>query len=459
MPALPNISELREFLVSGDLATEDIADRVLSSQAEYREHNAFVACSDMSDFHEQLVNSSIIGGPLSGVPYSVKDNILTKRFATTIGTDFLSTFNPNVDAVIVERLDKAGACLFGKNNMPEFCQSMTSDNPNYGTTRNPVNSDWITGGSSSGSAVAVGVGTVSFSIGTDTGGSVRIPAALCGCVGFRPSTGRYATEGIVPVSPTFDSPGIIATRVEEIGIVDCVLSMTPIKNDVDPDLSNLRIGLPHDYFFENLDPHVASSMSMALDLIGNAGVTFLHEPIADLPDLNSQVGFPIAFYEMLRETAVFLARHDGPSDIRNMIEGVRGAVERAALRMQFEEMAIPYEIYRDALAIKLPCCIQLVNSYFDRYNLDALIVPTTPIAAVDRNRKGEIGEIELNGIQVPAFQTYVRNVEPFSNYGGPCITLPIHSDGVRPVGLEIVGRGGADRKILRLAQKIETLFA
>ena len=161
--------------------------------------------------------------PLFGLPFSCKDNINARGFATTAGTPGLADFLPEKDAPVVARLIEQGAVLCGKNNMHELSFGVTSCNGTWGTVGNPVHPGHLAGGSSGGCAAAVAAGASAFAVGTDTGGSVRIPASLCGLAGFRPTTGRYSSVGIVPVSHTRDTPGFIAPGVSDIVLLDAAL--------------------------------------------------------------------------------------------------------------------------------------------------------------------------------------------------------------------------------------------
>src|SRR5215475_10022654 len=158
-------------------------------------------------------------GPLHGIPISLKDNIYTKDIRTTAGSKILKDFVPRCDAVLVSQLKEAGAVILGKTNLHEFAYGVTTNNPHFGPTRNPWDTSRIPGGSSGGAAAAVSTGLCAAAIGTDTGGSVRIPASLCGIVGFKPSLHRVSVEGIVPLSLTLDCAGPLARSVEDAALV------------------------------------------------------------------------------------------------------------------------------------------------------------------------------------------------------------------------------------------------
>ena len=433
---------------------ESIADRTECA----RSLNAFTSRLTGDEIVKALVETAATG-PLAGVPFSVKDNILTEDFPTSIGTDLLCNFNPGRDAQLVADLRALGGVLIGKNNLPELCQSMTSNNPTFGPVRNPVNQDWIAGGSSGGCAAAVAGGLVSFALASDTGGSARIPAALCGCVGFRPTIGRYSTDGFVPVSPTFDTPGLIAMHSAEVLWLDQLLTHSAESTSEQcPSLSQVRIGVPRTYFFENLTPVVSKQVNTALEILRASRVTLVEADLDGIGELNAQVGFPIAFYEMLRETAIFLARERTGISLEQLLDGVKGAVERQALSAQLIEHAIDRRTYLEALTLHLPAYVAKIDEYIAAHGLDAIAVPTTALPAVAHRPRDRDGELTHNGKSHSTFLSYIRNTEPFSNYGGPCITIPVGRRGDCPVGLELVGRRENDAALLALAASVENVL-
>jgi mandelamide amidase len=211
-------------------------------------------------------------GVLHGVPFVAKDNIDTVDLPTTGCTPALRGNRPPRNAPVLQRLLDAGAVLFGKANMHELAFGITNNHGAFGAARNPYNPECIPGGSSGGSAAAVAAGIAPFALGSDTGGSVRIPAALCGIAGLRPTLGRYPQEGIVPISPTRDTAGPLARTVEDLALVDGVISgdasaLQPVK------LADLRIGVPRDDFNDNNYPAVATPREGFGWALSSAGVT------------------------------------------------------------------------------------------------------------------------------------------------------------------------------------------
>ena len=442
-------------LSSGHLNHAQYLQQTLDSIARHSSLNAFIAAHTRV---EQLAINSLTG-PLAGTAFSAKDNILSEAFATTAGSPLLAEFKPGRNAAIIDRLQDAGAILVGKNSLPEFCQSMSCNNASFGQVDNPAKPGHIPGGSSGGSAAAVAAGLVDFSIASDTGGSVRVPAALCGCVGFRPSIGRYSTDGFIPVSPMFDTPGILARAVDDIVMLDEVLAGAQQESPGEHSAGRLRIGVPRAHFYDDLHPEIAVAMEKTLGQLRSAGMILVEADVEGIAELNSQVGFPIAFYDMLREIAVFTAREGFDLSIHALEQGIVGAAERQAIQAQLREAAIPHSRYVTAIRDHLPQYIARLDRYFAEHSIDLLVVPTVPLPAVPARPLGEDLFVQHNGRQELMFTAYIRNTEPLSNYGGPCLTVPVATtaDG-RPIGMELAGRRHADRRLLITANQLQTLL-
>src|SRR5262249_40898951 len=202
-------------------------------------------------------------GPLHGIPISLKDNIHTAGIRTTAGSKFLKEFVPVRDAHIVAKLKEAGAILLGKTNLHEFAYGVTTNNPHYGAVRNPSDTSRIPGGSSGGAAAAVAAGLCVAAVGTDTGGSIRIPASLCGIVGFKPSRGRVSVEGTVPLSPTLDCVGPLARSAEDAAIVLDSISERPRKESPRTK-KKFTLGIPKEFFFDVLSSEVQACFESTL---------------------------------------------------------------------------------------------------------------------------------------------------------------------------------------------------
>ena len=213
------------------------------------------------------------GRPLNGIPIVVKDNINTIDFPTTGGTLALDGRFPKKNASIIDQIVNAGGVIVGKTNMHELSLGVTSNNTSYGAVLNPLDYSRMAGGSSGGSAAAVSSGVVPLGLGTDTGGSVRIPASFCGICGFRPTTGRYPSDGLINLSYTNDTVGLMSNNIAGILLLDTVITNNFTMQDID--LKDMRFGIPRNYFYDDLEPEVENIINKSLEYIKRIGSTIV----------------------------------------------------------------------------------------------------------------------------------------------------------------------------------------
>jgi len=389
---------------------------------------------------------------LRGVVIAVKDNVHVAQMPNAVGTYALRDFIPDKSASVVERLEAAGAVVIGKAGMHELAYGVTSNNLEFGAVRNHVDPSKIPGGSSGGSASAVGAGLVGAAIGTDTGASVRLPAALSGIVGFRPSVGRYASDGVALISPTRDTIGFLAQSVEDILLLDSVA--TGQGNETPGfDLSKLRLGVPLNPFYENLDPDVAKQAKLYLQALEGLGVELVYADLSELVDLNAKVGFPVVLYETSQVLPEYLNKEKTGVTIETLVEGVKSPDVKKVMEAVFGG-AITLDDYLMAVNEFRPALIEVYNSYFKEHSLDAIIFPTSPITA--RNIDGILDGVTVNGELKDTFATYIQNTDAGSNAGLPGISIPISpSDEGLPIGMELDALTGQDDKLLSIALALE----
>jgi mandelamide amidase len=387
--------------------------------------------------------------PLAGIPVAIKDNIDTAVLPTSGGTRALLACRPSRNATVVERLLQSGCLIAGKTNLHELALGGTSNNTVTGACRNPWNAFRIPGGSSGGSAVAVAARMVPAALGTDTGASVRLPAALCGVVGFRPSTGRYSSQGILHLSPTKDTVGPMARCVADVAWLDGLLAKDRLHM---PNLSlkGLRLGIPRGDFFEGADPQVLAVMEQALDTLVSEGVVCVTLDVPDLKLHNDATGSTLVMFEMVQSLAAY-AKAKGLS-MSALVAGVGSPDVARLLSQQLGHDRVTATAYAAALAR----CKKLKTAYarhFADHRLDALAFPTCPMTAPPI---GHDDTVHLDSQQVPTFKTLIRNTDPGSNAGLPGISLPagLTAEGL-PVGLELDGALGTDRHLLAVAAAIE----
>jgi mandelamide amidase len=393
-------------------------------------------------------------GALHGVAFAAKDNIDTVALPTTACTPALLGQHPPRNAPVVQRLLDAGAVLFGKANMHELAFGITNNHGAFGAARNPHDPSLIPGGSSGGVAVVVAAGVVPFALGTDTGGSARIPAALCGIAGFRPTLGRYPQEGVVPISTTRDTVGPFARTVSDLALVDAVITGEP-EELPHVELRGLRLGVPREYYYDDLEPAVAASMAQLLERLRSAGVVLVEANIPDLRQLDEAVSFVLVNYEARRSLERYLATSAPNVSFDSIVAGIVSPDVKPVYQAISDLNLVPEAVYRETLQVHRPALQRTFAEYFDRHALDALLVPTCSLTA---RPIGQDETVELNGRQVPTFFTYVRNTDPSSNAGIPSLSIPITPVGTRlPVGALLEGRAHDDRRLLAIGRAIESL--
>lgn len=389
-------------------------------------------------------------GPLQHIPIVVKDNIDVARIPTTAGTaSLLDNIAPH-DAVIVERLLGAGAYIAGKNVMHELALGATTNNALHGGTHNPWRRGATAGGSSGGTASAVALGIAPAGIGTDTGGSVRVPASLCGIFGFRPSVGRYPSNGIVPLSPTRDTAGPLARSIEDVALLDAVLSGRPRIGSA-ATVHGLRLGVTPSHFAD-LAPDVADASCAVRELLGAAGVDFVNIDLDDLVAEASEIAASLVWGEARTVLTQYMKARGAPS-LDTVLLSIRSPDVAQVISNGID--SVTAEQYRQALAIRRRLRSAL-SVRIDRAGTDALFFPTTPLVAPPL---GEDRTIEHNGRQVPTFSTIIRHADMGGILDMPGISLPIGlgQSSRLPVGIELSVAPGQDDRVLALAGAIAPL--
>ena len=384
--------------------------------------------------------AGIMLGPLDGAIVSIKDLFDVAGEPTRAGSKVLAAAPPAAaDAPVVRRLRAAGSIIVAKTNMTEFAFSILGINPHYGTPGNPADRTRVPGGSSSGGAVAVADGMCEIAIGSDTGGSVRAPAAFCGIVGFKPSKFRIPTEGAFPLSYTLDSIGPMARTVADCAAADTVLAgKDNWRLEAEP-LGGLRLGIPQGRPLADLDRVVGARFSDAINRLGQARVQLSDEQLPQLDEM-AKVSAKAAItnieaYAIHRE---LLAAHAADYD-----PFVRGRLEAGRDISAADYIALMRA--RAALVREMDARLS---------DLDGLVLPTTPIVAPT------IAEVSASFEAFMAKQLLgFRNTSMINFFDLCAVSLPLPSEGGLPVGLMLVARNGQDRKLLRMAAAVEHLFS
>jgi Asp-tRNA(Asn)/Glu-tRNA(Gln) amidotransferase A subunit family amidase len=445
---------------AGDISAQALVEALLDRCAKAASLNAFIslhpdAVRAAARNADQRRRSGERLGPLHGVPLVFKDNFDTADFPTTAGTPALAAHRPARNGTVVQRLLDAGALILGKANMQELAFGPTSNNAAFGPVRNPYDHSRIPGGSSGGTGAAVAARLAPAGLGTDTGGSVRVPASLSGVVGFRPTTLRWPQEGIVPISHTRDTAAPMARCVADCVLLDGIItggptSLAPI------DLNGLRLGVPRGYFWDNLDPEVEAVLADALARLTAAGVVLIEGDMADIAELDAAAGFPVALYEFVTDLDRYLAEHATGLDFAGVAAQVKSPAVKKVVNALMGADAVPEGVYRDALIKHRPALREAYRRYFKELGVVAMVFPTTPLAAA---KIGEDEIVMLNGTPVPTLATYIRNLGPGSAAGIPGLSLPagMTSAGL-PIGVAIDAPESSDRQLLTTGLAIEAVL-
>jgi len=460
LPAYPDIVGLAALLANGDSTSLAIVGDALAKSERYAGLNAFInldseaAVKRAGELDMQRVGIGVTG-LLHGIPLVVKDNIHVAGLPNTAGTPALKNFTPLISNEVVKRLEAAGAIILGKTNLHELAFGITSDNTAYGAVKNPYDASLIPGGSSGGTAVAISAGIVAAGLGTDTGGSVRIPSALTGIVGFRPSMERYPSTAVTPLSNTRDTIGLLSRSVADLIVLDDVIvpGNPPVKAIT---ASEIRLGVPRAYFYQNIDAESATVVEMVLARLAKAGVQLIETDIPDIDSLMANSAFPIAFYEVLRGLTAYLDEFDTGVSFEELTAAAASPDVKGVLGLVSGEGKTSEEVYAEAMAAREQLRKNF-QQYFANQQLDAIIFPTTILPA--RPIEGSLETVELNGEQVPTFPTYIHNTDPASIAALPGISLPVGLTAAGlPVGMEIDGPEQSDRRLLGVAKTLEAIF-
>ena len=468
-PGLSTIVQIRDAVAAGDTSAVEICRTALAAiEARDPDLHAFTTI----DREQALARAADIDaghdrGPLAGVPIGLKDNICTRGLPTTAASKVLADYTPPYDATVVERLLRAGAVIVGKTNCDEFAMGSSTENSALGPSRNPWDRERTPGGSSGGSAVAVAAGFVPAALGSDTGGSIRQPAAFCGLVGLKPTYGRVSRYGLIAFASSLDQIGPLTHTVLDAAICASVISgadpadataaAEPVPDYVAAltgDVKGLRIGVPARLLEEGVAPEVSSLFEAALDRLRDLGAT-IHS--MDLPHAGAAI--PVYYLVATAEASSNLARYDGvryghrtgrADSLRAMYnrsrdEGFGAEVKRRIMLGTYVLSAGYYdEYYRKAQQVRT-----LIRGDYDAAfaEVDVIAMPTTPTAAF---RLGEKVDDPL--------QMYLADVFTVSaNLSGlPALSVPCGFTGTNlPVGLQLTGRMFDEAGLLRAGHAYE----
>jgi indoleacetamide hydrolase len=393
-------------------------------------------------------------GPLFGLPMPVKDSVNTRDYPTTGGTPALRHFRPAEDAPLVTTLKTHGAIVLGKTNLHELSFGWTSNNLAFGAVHNPYDTTRIPGGSSGGTAVAVATHMAPLGVGEDTRGSIRVPAAMCGISGLRPTTGRYPSQGVVPLTPLFDQVGPLARTVSDLALFDSV-----VTNDWQPlpppSLKGVRLGISREYWFKDLDPEVERVTGLALERLKDAGVEIVE---ADFPGLQSLIDLTaskVILHDASRTLPRYLQKYGAKVTLDELINQAS-----ADVRDDFRNLVMPgapnlvsEDSYIAARDMHLPALRRAYQEYFARTGISAIVFPVTMVPATPIDQDVEV---DIRGQKIAFSNAMRRNISPSSCAGAPGLVLPAGlTTASLPVGIEFDAPARKDRRLLALGLSLE----
>lgn len=466
------IAEVHKLLRSKEVSATEITrfylnlidklDPVLNSFVTVTEDYALAKAKRIDD----LIAAGHEPGILSGIPMGIKDNMCTTGIETTCSSKILKDWVPPYTATAVERLEQAGGVMLGKTNMDEFAMGSTTENSAFGVSRNPWNTDYVPGGSSGGSAAATAAGEVVFTLGSDTGGSIRQPAAYCGLVGLKPTYGRVPRYGVIAFASSLDQIGPITKTVEDCAIVmQAIAGQHPLDStsaDIEVpnylecltgDIKGLRIGIPKEYFNNGIGEEVSVQVRKAVEVLEGLGAVCEE---MSLP--HTEYALPAYYLLAPAEASSNLARYDGVSfgyrdpdahDVNSMYKYSRskGLGPEVKRRIMIGTYALCSGYY-DAYYLKASKVRSLIKQDFDKAfeKYDAVVAPTTPSVAFKIEEK----DSDLIGM----YQSDLLTV-PSNMAGVPSISVPCGFSNGLPVGMQIITKPFGEDLLLRIAHAYE----
>ncbi len=468
-----SLVELAKMIRNGETSSRKLVELYLGRIQQFggrKGINAYItvageAALKQAEALDKSAKQQRFKGPLHGIPVAVKDNLDTKDIRTTGGSKILASWTPPTNAHVINQLEGAGAIILGKTNMHEFAFGITTNNPFYGPTRNPYDPLRIPGGSSGGSAAAVAAGFCAGAIGTDTGGSVRIPASLCNLVGLKPTLGRVGRGGMMYLSFTRDVIGPMTRTVMDSALLLKVMagkdprdpesssdSVPDYVSSVKGGLKGKRFGVPRKYFFEGIHSETRKTINDAIRQIQDMGGVVKDVQVKNM-DLATPTGFSIVLAECIYLLENYLRAFNPKATIAEYLDQM-GPDVKGVLGGQIgtpKSKPVPGYVYARSVREDRN---RMISGFKEAISdVDALLLPTTPLPA---SKIGEDMETDLEGKKVNTFLTFIKDCDPISVVGYPAITVPAGygSTGL-PIGFQMVARPFEETRLLRMAHAFE----
>lgn len=467
MEDMPNLSELASRLAAGEFSSRELTEHFLLRIQEHdgKLNSYITVCREnalaQADAADRLLRSGN-GGALTGIPFACKDIFCTEGIRTTCASRMLEQFKPAFNATVVERLAAAGAVMLGKTNMDEFAMGSSNETSFYGPVRNPWDTERVPGGSSGGSAAAVAAGLAPVATGTDTGGSIRQPAALTGLTGVKPTYGRISRWGMVAFASSLDQAGVLARSAADTApVLSAMAGLDPRDStsldqpvpdygaalDVPP--NGLKVGLPQEYFAEGLVPEARSAVNEAIEVLARAGVEFREISLA-----HTHLAVPAYYVVAPAEASSNLARYDGvrygyrcadPVDLEDLYKRSRG--QGFGPEVQRRLMVGTYVLshgYYDAYYLQAQKVRRMISEDFRQAfgQVDLILAPTTQGSAFPLGAKVD------DPVAMYLNDSYTI---PANLAGLPALSMPVGlADGL-PVGVQLIGNYFDEGRLLSAA--------
>ncbi|HXA68222.1 MAG TPA: amidase [Bryobacteraceae bacterium] len=434
------IVEAGQALRSRQISCLELTNRCLDHIGKLNPRlNAFITVTEQSararaQELDRELTSGRDRGPLHGIPIGHKDLIWTKGVRTTSGSKLFERFIPDRDAHVVEKLNDAGAVMVGKTGLHELAYGITSDNPHFGTIRNPRNTEHIPGGSSGGSAVAVATGMALMATGTDTGGSIRIPASYCGVVGIKPTYGLVSVAGIQPLGFSLDHIGPLTTTVGDARVSLDAMADGARRKPGPVSVRDIRVGVPQNYYFTQVAAEVREAVHKAAKRAEELGARVIPVQVPDIDAINAA-----SLVILLSEAAALYEPYlDRQSEI--------GLDVRALL---YQGRQVPATDYVNAQRLRKV----LANEFRALFrSIDCLFTPATPITAPRIGQR----EVEIDGEMLDTRLVTTRFARGFNALGFPALAMPCgESPEGMPIGLQMVGRPFEESLLFTLGEALE----
>lgn len=466
-------SEMRHLLDAKEVSSVELTSAFLAQIKKHNDNlNCYITvCSDHALAQAAAADKRLAQGEgeaLTGIPYAHKDIFCTKDILTTAGSKMLSQFTAPYDACVSEKLNAAGAVLLGKTNMDEFAMGSSNENSFFGPCKNPWQTEHVAGGSSGGSAAALAAGLAPLATGTDTGGSIRQPAAFCGVTGIKPTYGRVSRYGMIAFASSLDQGGVFARSAEDAAMMlttmcghdprDSTSSPEPVPNFIEAmaaEPESFTVGLPKEYFSDDLDPVISERIESAKQQLAELGAKFV---IIDLP--HTAYCIPTYYVIAPAEASSNLSRYDGVrfghraeaseslKDLyqRSRSEGFGAEVKRRILVGTFALSAGYYDAYyHQAQKVRGLIKADFVQAF---KQVDLILAPCTPSSAF------KLGEKSDDPVQMYLSDIFTIGA---SLAGLPAMSLPIGFDNKQlPVGMQLIGNYYGEASLLALAQRFQS---